>query len=160
MHRVVFQNRENNWQNALPLGNGCFGAMAFYKDNALSLPMNHYEVYYNIEKDVLPSDILASSPQCGTPGADHCATHERALRNLPKDGEPFYYYRLDKEKPPKYATAGFSGSYPSTGEMQYVFAPSLKGKNSELSLTVEDATVLLHLDDLLSVSTYIPWQLH
>ena len=62
MHSVVFKNSENSWQNALPLGNGVFGAMAYYKDKILSLPLNHYEVYYNISSAVLPEDILAATP--------------------------------------------------------------------------------------------------
>ncbi len=48
MHSVRFENRENDWKNALPLGNGVFGAMAYYNENVLHLPMNHYEIYYNI----------------------------------------------------------------------------------------------------------------
>ena len=58
MHSVVFKNCENSWQNALPIGNGTFGAMAYYQEKTLFLPMNHYEVYYNIGAAVLPEDIL------------------------------------------------------------------------------------------------------
>ncbi|MBR5140126.1 MAG: hypothetical protein IKV16_03635, partial [Clostridia bacterium] len=68
MHQILFKNCENSWKNALPLGNGVFGAMAFYKDNALSLPMNHYEVYYTISDSVLPKDILRDTPDENDPG--------------------------------------------------------------------------------------------
>ena len=62
MHSVIFKNCENTWQNALPIGNGVFGGMAYYSDRTLSLPINHYEVYYNVAAAVLPEDILAATP--------------------------------------------------------------------------------------------------
>ena len=55
-HSVFFQNADNHWDNALPLGNGCFGAMLFFEENKLFMPLNHYEVYYNIKETVLPED--------------------------------------------------------------------------------------------------------
>ena len=71
MHQILFKNCENSWKNALPLGNGVFGAMAFYKDNALSLPMNHYEIYYTISDSVLPADLLRNTPYENDPGKIH-----------------------------------------------------------------------------------------
>ncbi|HBP39206.1 MAG TPA: sugar phosphorylase [Clostridiales bacterium] len=45
-HQIHFRNCSNDWHNALPLGNGVMGAMAFYRNGRLSLAVNHYEVYY------------------------------------------------------------------------------------------------------------------
>lgn len=95
-HSITFKNCENNWTNAFPLGNGVFGAMAFYRGKSLSLPMNHYEVYYNIKKDVLPEDILKSSPKCEDPGALHRTAVVRADRNRVTDGQPYCDYRDNK----------------------------------------------------------------
>ena len=59
-HSITFTNTDNKWDNALPLGNGCFGAMVYYEKNRLYMPMNHYEIYYNISDTVLPKDKLAA----------------------------------------------------------------------------------------------------
>ena len=56
-HSVRFDNCENHWDNALPLGNGVFGCMLFYERAKLYMPMNHYEVYYNISDTVCEGDI-------------------------------------------------------------------------------------------------------
>jgi len=47
-HAVVFKNCSNHWDNALPLGNGVFGGMVYYNGTKMFMPLNHYEVYYNI----------------------------------------------------------------------------------------------------------------
>ena len=52
-HSVLFQNADNHGDNALPLGNGVFGAMLYYEDGTLHMPLNHYEVYYNIGDSVV-----------------------------------------------------------------------------------------------------------
>ena len=155
MHSVVFKNCENSWKNALPLGNGVLGAMAFYKDNTFNLPLNHYEVYYNISENVLPEDILKATPLSKAPGATHQSFYERAERNKPADGEPFFYYRLDKAGARNYDVGFFSGSYPSTGELVFELSDELKDKDSELRLDIEKATVSLNVDGAFKMETLI-----
>jgi len=154
MHSVIFKNCENSWKNALPLGNGCFGAMAFWQDGSLSLPLNHYEVYYNISTAVLPEDKLKAVKDTADPGSIHRAFRARADRNQPKEGEPFYYYRLDKNQAVGYATSSFSGSYPSTGELRFETAASLRGEDTLLALDLADAAVRLDVGGKLSLETY------
>ena len=146
MHQVLFKNCENSWKNALPLGNGVFGAMAFYKNNSLSLPMNHYEVYYTISDSVLPADILKNTPEEENPGKIHRGYYEKALHNVPEEGEPFYYYRLDKKTWKPGDVSFFASSYPATGELRFELDESLKGKDSRLRLDVESATVSLAIE--------------
>ena len=149
MHSVVFKNCENSWKNALPLGNGVFGAMAFYKNNALSLPLNHYEIYYNINDKVLPKDILAATVDEKEPGKIHNDYLIKAEHNKPAEGEPFHYYRTDKTiKKSNHDVSFFSGSYPSTGELCFEFNDSLTGADSELRLDVESARVSLRIKEL------------
>ena len=157
MHSVRFINQENSWKNALPLGNGVMGAMAFFQNNCLSLPMNHYEIYYNISDAVLPKDILAVTPEFDDPGAAHRETVERAGRNQPQEGEPFLAYHYDKAKENAYAVAGFSGSYPATGELRFELEDELAGQPSELRLDIEQATVRLQTGTL-EVDTFIARQ--
>ncbi|OCT15373.1 sugar phosphorylase [Paenibacillus pectinilyticus] len=46
MRSVTFENAPSSWNEALPMGNGHFGGMAYFEDNQLTLALNHYEVYY------------------------------------------------------------------------------------------------------------------
>ena len=55
-HSVHFKNTDNHWDNALPMGNGCFGGMLFYEEGKLHMPMNHYEVYHTTSANCRPVD--------------------------------------------------------------------------------------------------------
>ncbi len=46
IHEICFRNAENDWDSALPVGNGRLGAMVFYKNHALHIALNHYDCYY------------------------------------------------------------------------------------------------------------------
>ncbi len=59
--------------------------------------MNHYEVYYNISKTVLPEDQL-KVPFEGEKAALERRLYEKAVRNEPKEGEPFCHYRPNCER--------------------------------------------------------------
>ena len=148
MHQILFKNCENSWKNALPLGNGVFGAMAFYKNNSLSLPMNHYEVYYTISDSVLPCDILRNTPIENEPGKSHRAYYEKAEHNKPAENEPFFYYRIDKTTWKPGDVGFFTSSYPATGELKFELDESLKGKDSRLRLDIENAEAFLSVDKL------------
>ena len=150
MHSILFKNCENTWQNALPLGNGIFGAMAYYRNKTLSLPFNHYEVYYNIKAAVLPADILAQTPIDRNPGELRRSYEARADRNQPGAGESFTYFRLDKaaERPYHAKVADTGESYPQTGELHFHFAEAATAGDSLLRLDVERGLVTLALDGI------------
>ena len=92
-HSIVFKNSENHWDNGIPLGNGCFGTMVYFEKNTLFMPMNHYEVYYNIEKYVLPEDKLSVVKDAPVPGAGHEERLRIANESVAPEGEPFSLYR-------------------------------------------------------------------
>lgn len=149
-HSVRFDNCENHWDNALPFGNGVFGCMLFYERNRLYMPMNHYEVYYNISDTVLPEDILRATPECTEPGELHRQTRQRADRNTPPEGEPHCLYRRDRAQVfdrKKYGIAELSNTYPQTGELIFGFSPKLREAKSNLALYVEDAKGVLTLEE-------------
>ena len=149
-HSVRFDNCENHWDNALPMGNGVFGCMLFYERARLYMPMNHYEVYYNISDTVLPEDILAATPECTNPGEIHRQFYQRAERNQPPEGEPHCLYRKDRDKifeRKQYGVSELSNSYPQTGELVFGFSSGLKGAKSNLFLSVEDAVATLQLEN-------------
>ncbi len=45
-HEICFQDVENSWDQALPVGNGKLGAMVFFEDRVLHIAINHYDCYY------------------------------------------------------------------------------------------------------------------
>jgi len=160
-HFVTFDNQENHWDNALPLGNGVFGCMLFYEKHRLYMPMNHYEIYYNISDSVLPDDILAALPECEAPGALHKKYHSRAVANTPPDGEPHCLYRTDRElafREKEFGIAELSNTYPQTGELIFSFSEKLKASAHKLSLCVEDAATKLDItsnEDSVKIKTIV-----
>ena len=159
-HSVFFDRAENHWDNALPLGNGVFGTMLYYEDGTLHMPLNHYEVYYNISDKVLPSafseedeKIIRDAESIGKEGSSYGETHtkqyEMAESNRPPEGEPFCEYRITREgarAPESYGIASFSGSYPMTGDLSFSFSSALEDAAHKLLLSVEDAAVTLSLE--------------
>jgi len=173
-HSIQFYNSDNHWDNALPLGNGCFGAMLYFEEHKLHMPMNHYEVYYNIKKSVLPEDLekeslsedasVMKAEGAAEDGAAHRIFRERADANQPAGEEPYTIYRTDSCKaanPEPYDIMGFSGSYPMTGDLRFSFAEALADADAYLTLYVEDGVVDLTLKQEkrhLSVETFVSRQ--
>lgn len=147
-HMISFEHCDNKWDNALPIGNGCFGAMLFFEEHTLYMPLNHYEVYYNIGRSVLPEDMAKEQAMSKEPGERHKLYQRRAEINQPKNDMPFCTYTADARnawnKEP-YAIQNITGSYPATGEVIYSFDNSLSEADQSLVLYVEDAVVTLSL---------------
>ena len=146
-HKIVFNGCDNHWDNALPFGNGNFGCMLFYEDKKLHIPMNHYEVYYNISNNVLPQDILAASTLCDELGKVHNDYLKRANLNQPPKGEPFCHYRYTRERQYGNPSSYISRSHPSTGELIFSFRDSFNPEKQKLSLFIEDAQGALVLEN-------------
>ena len=150
-HTVIFKNQENRWDNALPLGNGVLGAMLFYEKGRLSMPLNHYEVYYNINGAVLPADKLASFPADDGKGAErHARIKNLADNNVPVGDEPYcdYTYRKRRQEAmgdPDDGVGELSHSYPCTGELVFGFDEGITGGDHTLALYTEDAKVCFSL---------------
>ena len=148
-HSVIFKDSVNKWDNALPLGNSIFGCMLFYEKNRLCMPMNHYEVYYNIKKNVLPSDIFANAVPTEDPGAYCRQRKEQADNNQPKEGEPHSFYNAWKQvvfSREYYSISEISESYPLTGDLEFTFDKALDDASSNLVLFVQDAKTVLSLE--------------
>ena len=161
-HTVIFKNQENRWTNALPLGNGILGAMLFYEKHRLSMPLNHYEVYYNINSAVLPADKLASFPADDGKGAErHATVKNLADNNIPVGDEPYcdYTYRKRRQEvmdDPDDGVGELSNSYPCTGELVFDFDEAVTSGDHTLALYTEDAKVCLSLDGKLDMDAIIP----
>lgn len=147
-HSVHFQNAENHWDNALPMGNGCYGGMLFYDDHQLHMPINHYEVYYTTTANVRPVDKTKPLPPWEEWGKTYKASCIMADNNRPAEGEPFCYYRehrADAFDPTEYFEENISGANPSTGELIFSFEESLQEGEQSLTLYVENAAISLDL---------------
>lgn len=147
-HCVHFDNCNVTWDQALPLGNGNYGAMLFFEDDRLHMALNHYDVYYTRSDIVFPEDFVQPQGEMAVPGYRHKLFYDRAVRNIPKDdATPYYYFRKDVNdlNNSEYATNSFGESHPSTGELIYSFSNAINNGNRKLTLYVEDAKVSLAL---------------
>lgn len=148
-HSVYFNNCDNRWDNALPMGNGCFGGMLYYEDHLLHMVMNHYEVYHFVRKNILPDDIRKDYKPPAQKGARYRRYTQRADINQPEAGKPFCYYREDVQEafdPEPYGEPSFSSSNPSTGELIFCFDEQMRSADRSLALYVEDAKIVLEMD--------------
>ncbi len=159
-HTVLFDNAENHWDNALPLGNGTFGCMLFFEKRKLHMPMNHYEVYYNISDPLLPSDKLAAMPKVERIGEEHRLKRSIADESVPGEDGLYCLFRSSRKSVinnKSYGIFKFSETFPQTGELIFSFKKGIEKKHS-LCLNLEDAYVTLDLgneNDSLSLRTFV-----
>ena len=146
-HGIRFENCTNSWENGLPIGNGVFGSLIYYKENKLFIPLNHYEIYYNISKAVLPKDKLAEMAISDNPGSVLKGRIDRAIKNqqFADENGLFSMYNVDRNGLPT-SMGAFSGSYPQTGDLTYSFCDCMKECDSLLKLDIEKATVTLECE--------------
>lgn len=152
-HFVTFRDQDNHWDNGLPLGNGNFGAMVYFEDQKLFMPMNHYEVYstrlYSRPCDTEAHLKNMPLPVDFEPGKSHREYIERARHNVPPEDEPHCSYRINREDALENSTTLFSTSFPSTGDLCFAFDDSLTASTHTLTLDVEHAVVQLDMEDRL-----------
>ncbi|MBE6650956.1 MAG: hypothetical protein E7613_06555 [Ruminococcaceae bacterium] len=147
-HTVLFDNTENHWDNALPLGNGTFGCMLFFEKEKLHMPMNHYEVYYNISDPLLPADKLSAMSEIKNAGEEHRRKCTTADESVPGDDGLYTLFRSSREaviNNKSYGIFKFSETFPQTGELVFSFNKSVLKKHS-LSLSLEEAKASLRLE--------------
>lgn len=144
-HGIRFENCTNDWSNGLPIGNGVFGSLIYYQENKLFVPLNHYEVYYNISKRVLPEDQLAAMPISENPGETLAERTSRAAYNDCSNNGLFSMYDVYRNKGGS-SMGIFASSYPQTGDLTYSFCDCMKDCDSLLKLDVEKATVTLECE--------------
>lgn len=140
-HQIVFENAENHWNTALPLGNGRMGAMVFFHGNALHIALNHYDCYYPI------LSRYAKERKQSTP-----KTYEelRALVNEARTNGDFsrshYIHTLNPaatDRRPSYKTT----SVPMAGEIILPLSPEINLTDFSLRLLIEEGTVIFQAKD-------------
>ncbi len=143
-HEICFRNVSNDWDSALPLGNGRFGAMVFAQDHVLHIAFNHYDCYYHVlpkfnsgddttgqtfldparfietyESLCAKADLVRAQ---GTPERSH---YGRTLHPGSGNGRPSYR----------------GASYPVGGELLLELDERVDGSHSCLTLKIEQARI-------------------
>jgi hypothetical protein len=161
---VTFENASSSWNEALPIGNGHFGGMAFFEENKLTIALNHYEVYYQ-------KLHRYSKKYRNGEGRDFSLQYGRTLDELRTLAADMY---RDPEKEPlflygdalsnnsmyrKYGKPSGGTSHYPTGEIGLVPSKELADPDYySLALNLESATVQLRIEKdahKLDVSTKI-----
>ena len=150
MHSVVFQNAPSDWNEALPLGNGTFGGMAYFREGQYWLALNHYEVYYTMYHRYSHQAEAERRPaEPGAQRAQYEALMEASRRNTGDYGkEEYLHYRRTiwpTADIPRQSDLQSGVSHPPTGETAVVLSEALAcPEEYSLRLDIEEAAVRLH----------------
>ena len=141
-HGIHYENATVYWTEALPLGNGTFGAMAYLKDQQMRLSMNHYEVYYSglPEYSRTAQKIQQSYYKVGGYTKEE---YVRRAREALETGQPPEAYQkvLFPSGEKKRLQVAQGESLPAVGELQICYAPQTADWERKMELSVEKATV-------------------
>jgi len=148
MHKLIYSNSCSSWNEALPLGNGHFGAMLFYEGNEIICSMNHYDVYYK----KLPVYGGLSGEEKKSPIAEEPASFEvlkkRALDAHDDKSDPGHYnynYVRRPEMKEQYGSEWNGYSHYLTGNLKIGLDDGFAGSaDFKLSLEVEAARVVFN----------------
>lgn len=141
MHKIVFDQVETGWHNALPLGNGRMGAMVFFRDNTLHLALNHYDCYYQ-------NLYVRRKREEKTPGERYrelCEIAEESRRQ-PEVERTSYNQTLRPNAGGK--RPQFEGtSHPMGGEVLFRLSEEMRGAKTNLQLLIEEARVVFSAEN-------------
>ncbi|NJD03669.1 MAG: sugar phosphorylase [Ruminiclostridium sp.] len=143
MHKICYKNTLSRWDEALPLGNGHFGAMVYNNQEGLVYAVNHYDVYYRRlylycdwfkdEKKEKPTDT-----------SQYEIIQERALKAHGDPADPAHYnynFVFFPEMKESYGVERSGSTQPFTGELHILLDESVKGADEyESCLEIENAT--------------------
>lgn len=155
-HEICFRNTENDWDNALPVGNGRLGAMVFFQDNTLHVSLNHYDCYYRLlprphgQAPESGSEKEKSSGMFQDPARFYCTYQELCSRvdTLRKnnDTQAMHYSRMlhppSEMKRPSYKGA----SYPPGAELLLPLNKKFETGGFCLKLLIEEAKIVFEAE--------------
>lgn len=136
MHKIIFDQVETGWHNALPLGNGRMGAMVFFRDNTIHLALNHYDCYYQ--------NLYTRRKQTEkVPGERYrqlCEIAENARHQ--KEVERSHYNQTLRPETGKKRPQFEGTSHPMGGEVLFGLSEEMRGAKTNLQLIIEKAAVV------------------
>lgn len=145
-HEICFRDIPNDWDNALPVGNGRLGAMVFRQGSVLHIALNHYDCYYQ----VLPG--LNKGPGQGgqtfQDPARMTETYEELCRRADaarERGDTAYSHYVRTLYPNRgTGRPSYRGvCYPPGGEVLLEMSGTVDTGHSCLKLRIEEAAVTL-----------------
>lgn len=145
-HEICFRDIPNDWDNALPVGNGRLGAMVFRQGSVLHIALNHYDCYYQ----VLPG--LNKEPGQGgqtfQDPARMTETYEELCRRADaarERGDTAYSHYVRTLHPNRgTGRPSYRGvCYPPGGEVLLEMSGTVDTGHSCLKLRIEEAAVTL-----------------
>lgn len=147
MHTILYDNAPSDWNEGLPIGNGVFGGMCWFRNAQYHTALNHYEVYYSIceryrQKQQVQERIEETKePPC----AKYVKAAQENFRDYTKG--PYRNYRKSiwpKADEVKDTPMHRGVSHPTAGEVFLTLSDKLcNPEQYRLSLDIEDAKVRL-----------------
>lgn len=143
MHKVCYNNAYSTWDEALPIGNGHFGAMVYHEGQELIYAINHYDAYY--KKLWLYSESYRNEreKEVRTDTSRYELIQERALKAHEDPNDPAHYnynYTLDPEMKKNYGVDRKGITHSLSGELHlFLDASVTQADDFESGLHIEKA---------------------
>lgn len=144
-HEICFQNVPNDWDSALPVGNGRLGAMVFRQGHVLHIAMNHYDCYYRVLSG--KNGKKEKSGQTFQDPALVMETYEELCRKADavrrEEGAERSHYSRTLHPEQKMERPSYRGaSYPMGGEVLLTLKDEVDMVHSSLKLRIEEAVII------------------
>lgn len=148
MHQITYKNAPSDWDEALPIGNGHFGAMIYQDQSRLVCASNHYDVHY--KKRYMYSKKYHYEKLAEQTGQSVRESQIDYFKNLKKEAlrvhenkdDPAYSYYTALMNP--YMREGYGvdrqgAANPVSGEIIYRFCDEMaQAENFESRLDIEE----------------------
>ena len=145
-HGIRYERTKVHWTEALPIGNGTFGVMAYLERQHLCLAMNHYDVYYSGHPEYSRTAQRQTAHFHAPGGSTKQEYVQRAEKALQKESVLEAYQKVlypPKEGQRVHVAQGTA--LPAVGNLQIRFAPQTQEWEPEMQLSVEQAEVSYRL---------------
>lgn len=140
-HGIHYKRAAVHWTEALPVGNGTFGAMAYLEQQHLCLSMNHYDIYYSGHPDYSRTAQRRTAHFNAPGGSTKQEYIQRAEKALQNGMAEAYQKTLYPAKEGQRMSVAQGIALPAVGNLKIRFAPQTQQWEPELQLSVEQAEV-------------------
>lgn len=152
MHEIIYKNCYSTWDEALPLGNGHFGAMAYLEKDRLIFAINHYDVYFQTFYTCSEKKRKAVRGKKPTDASRYGLMQQRALEmhNDQDTRNVSYNFAITPELKDDYGFERIGATHPMTCELTFILDESIQGSVEEtrswdMSLNIEKAEFKYHM---------------
>lgn len=141
MHKISYLNTVSQWDEALPLGNGHFGAMLYHDQKRMICATNHYDVHYK-KWHMYSASAANEKKKDPVPDTSRYEQVAEAARKAHADANDPGYVNYNAVMQPEmrefYGMDRRGSSNPVTGEIQFDFDPRMEtAETTESSLWIE-----------------------